>query len=375
MSTANVVLNSDGSVTFNTVGTSMVDGVTGTYVDTTTWSASSVAQNEQLMAQVVTQNLGANSTITPIDVVSANLAVQNGLMTEAQLQAWATNNHITVDQIYTSTPTSGTLASATPSTTESFMTAASDPLVTSNGGEPTLAQATASAAITSQASGEPATGPAQIAGVSAGVQQIEEAYVAYYGRPADPAGLTYWVTALNAAGGNLSTIINAFGNSAESQALYSGQSNTQIVTSIYQQELGRAPDAGGLAYYVGELNSGKMSAAAAALIIFNGATGTDQALINNKIVVAEAFTNALTSDSTANSLYAGNAAAANARTYLSQVNTSNPQTVTLAGIADHVGHDIQSAANVASDITGAGITLVGMPSATAVAAHQVVHFA
>jgi S-layer protein len=49
--------------------------------------------------------------------------------------------------------------------------------------------------------------------------QIQKAYIAYYGRPADPAGQDYWATQLDKAGGNLDVIINAFGNSVESTHL------------------------------------------------------------------------------------------------------------------------------------------------------------
>jgi len=138
---ANVVLNADGSVTFNVIANAMVKGVKGTYVNTQTWSAANVSANEHLMTQVVRQNAWANATINPLDVVSAILAVRNGLLTKAKLTTWATNNKIKVDQIYTSRPTAGTLASPIPSLTEPFAMAANDPLVTTNGGVPTLLQA------------------------------------------------------------------------------------------------------------------------------------------------------------------------------------------------------------------------------------------
>ena len=69
--------------------------------------------------------------------------------------------------------------------------------------------------------------------------QVQKIYVAYYGRPADPAGLSYWGSRLDAAGGNLSSIINAFGTSSESTALYTGD-NAAKVTAIYQQLFNRA---------------------------------------------------------------------------------------------------------------------------------------
>jgi len=363
MSTANATLNADGSITFYTENPSSL----GPLLTLNTSSPANTSGLEAVIANVVEHNLWNTATLSAEDVVCANLAVQNGLISATQLTTWASNNDIQVTDIYTSTPTQG---GAT--ITEALTTAVNDPLVTSNGSAPTLTQATAQAAITSQAAAEPATGPAAIAGVSTAAEQVQAAYVAFYGRPADPSGLAYWQGQLTAAGGNLNSIINSFGSSAESQALYGGQSVTQEVTSIYQQELNRAPDSAGLSYWVQQISSGAVSSAAAALAIFNGATGSDQTTINNKLVVAEAFTNALTSDSTANALYAGTAAAANARTYLSTVNTSSTMTVSLAGIADQVGHAIQNATSVTSDLTSVGATataavavqLVGVHTAT-----------
>jgi hypothetical protein len=81
-------------------------------------------------------------------------------------------------------------------------------------------------------------------------EQIQQAYIAYYGRPADPQGLVYWATQLDNAGGNIATIINAFGNSTESESLYGTSAGAAQISAIYQQLFGRAPDAAGLAFYV-----------------------------------------------------------------------------------------------------------------------------
>ena len=51
-------------------------------------------------------------------------------------------------------------------------------------------------------------------------RQVQEMYIAYYGRPADPGGLAYWSNRVAAAGGNLDAIIQEFGSSAESDELY-----------------------------------------------------------------------------------------------------------------------------------------------------------
>jgi len=152
--------------------------------------------------------------------------------------------------------------------------------------------------------------------------QVQKIYVAYYGRPADPAGLQYWAGQLAANGGNLTSIINAFGNSSESTALYAGASDSAKVTAIYQQLFNRAPDSAGLAFYTGELTAGRMTAASIALNVANGASGTDLTSLNNKVTVGTAFTDALTVDSAAAVAYTGTTAITAARSLITGVTTS-----------------------------------------------------
>lgn len=112
---------------------------------------------------------------------------------------------------------------------------------------------------------------------------VEKCYLAYYGRGADYQGAHYWTMRLYDDGGNLKNIIDAFANSAESQAMYGGKSNEAKVNAIYQQLFGRSADAEGLNFYVGNLASGKMTHGAIALDILNGASGSDLTIINSKL--------------------------------------------------------------------------------------------
>ena len=134
--------------------------------------------------------------------------------------------------------------------------------------------------------------------------QIESIYLAYYGRPADVTGLAYWNTALNTANGDLASIINSFGTSAEATSLYSSSSNIAKINAIYVALFNRTADAEGLIYYAGLLDNGTKSQASIALDILNGATGDDLTLITKKLVVSADFTAAMQSDATAMIAYA-----------------------------------------------------------------------
>jgi len=122
--------------------------------------------------------------------------------------------------------------------------------------------------------------------------QVQEMYIAYYSRPGDPAGVDYWVGQLNKSNGDLTSIINQFGNSAEYNNRFQSQSNDELVNNIFVNLFGRNADPAGLAFYSGRLESGALTLASIALNISNGViAGTDDAsIVENKISVASAYT-------------------------------------------------------------------------------------
>ena len=130
--------------------------------------------------------------------------------------------------------------------------------------------------------------------------QIQNAYVAFFNRPADVAGLTYWST----YAGSTADLLNTFAQSAEYKNLYSGLNNTQIVNAVYSNLFGRTPDVAGLTYWVTQLDQGKLAIGNIADAINKGAQGTDAIIIDNKTTAATEFTKAL--DTTAEIVaYAG----------------------------------------------------------------------
>lgn len=168
---------------------------------------------------------------------------------------------------------------------------------------------------------------------------VQKIYIAFYQRPADPAGLRYWAQRMDAAGGDQAAVIDAFASSNEAKALYGEINNDTIGTvidAIYQALYNRAPDAGGKQFYVDAFKAGKYTAGTIALNILNGASNDDAVAIANKLGVANEFTKqvdgrALTdpefgSGTNFNATYAGDADAVAARAILAGV-TSNPASV------------------------------------------------
>ncbi len=126
---------------------------------------------------------------------------------------------------------------------------------------------------------------------------VQKSYISYYGRPGDPAGIDYWACRMDDEGGNLSNIIDAFGVSAEFTDRYGTLSNSELIDSIYRQMFNRDPDAAGKQWYLDELTSGRMNLQTITLNVLSGATGTDQAIVANKLQLADYFSNALSAGS------------------------------------------------------------------------------
>lgn len=124
----------------------------------------------------------------------------------------------------------------------------------------------------------------------ASLDLVQELYVAYYGRPADTAGQEYWAERVDAEGEG--AILNAFGNSEEFQEAFGDLSSSELVTNLYQQLFSRDPEAAGLSYWVGVLESGEKSLAEIAVTIKNAAQNSDKAVLEAKVAAAAEYTEA-----------------------------------------------------------------------------------
>jgi hypothetical protein len=149
---------------------------------------------------------------------------------------------------------------------------------------------------------------------------LQHIYLAYFGRPGDPAGLDFYAGNFLAHGAptnivDLATayrnhtldpvvvsIVDSFGTSAESQALYPGDNNS-FVTAVYHNLFSREPDAG-KDFWVGAIDRGAITRADAAIEIMAGSQASDLAIIENKAKVAASFTSSLNTDA-ARAAYSG----------------------------------------------------------------------
>jgi hypothetical protein len=120
--------------------------------------------------------------------------------------------------------------------------------------------------------------------------QVEKLYVAYFSRPADPAGLTYWNSYLQTHPNGVQDISAQFSTSAEYKAAYANQTNAQIVSTVYTHLFGRAAETAGVNFWADKLNSHTITIDNVVTQIAAGAQGTDQFAYDAKVAVATAFT-------------------------------------------------------------------------------------
>jgi len=130
--------------------------------------------------------------------------------------------------------------------------------------------------------------------------QLQQQYIAYFGRPGDPAGIKYW---LSSSSGISSA--REFADKIYAQDEYKGstvgsKSISEQVNSLYTNLFGRTADAAGLLYWTAEIESGNLQLSNVAFDLIYAANNpleanTDQGALDaktltNKTAAATAYT-------------------------------------------------------------------------------------
>jgi len=124
------------------------------------------------------------------------------------------------------------------------------------------------------------------------VSELQQLYVAYFGRPADPAGLDYWVS----TGISTRSFAALMFAQPEFQSVNSGLSVEAQVNKLYLNLFGRSADTTGLLYWTQEINSGRKQLASIANDLIYAATysgaasAADRTALANKTSTAIAYT-------------------------------------------------------------------------------------
>ncbi|MGZ5200121.1 MAG: DUF4214 domain-containing protein [Telluria sp.] len=161
---------------------------------------------------------------------------------------------------------------------------------------------------------------------------IQKLYVAYFNRPADFAGLTYWEGVVEAAKGDTSAVSKAFAASDEYKKAYAGMDAYHVLNQVYNNLFGHDADLPGLQFWGPKLQAGSISIDSVVTTVAAGAQGTDLAAYNAKVAAATAFSNQL--DTASEILgYSGDVANGMAKQWLSTVKDSATLTTAIADAA------------------------------------------
>ena len=122
-------------------------------------------------------------------------------------------------------------------------------------------------------------------------QEVTELYVATFNRAPDAGGLNFWVN----SGLTIKAIANAFSDAPETQAKYpDGTTEEAFVTAIYRNVFSREPDAEGLAFWVGEGGlGGGVPRSEMLLAVIGGVRNADADVLANKTEVGLYFADEL----------------------------------------------------------------------------------
>ena len=176
---------------------------------------------------------------------------------------------------------------------------------------------------------------------------VQRLYVAYFNRPADPIGMQLYESKLPSDRVATQAELTAIGEeffspSPEYSANFDGLSSAQTVDKLYQNIFGRPAEADGLIYWALELDNKTITIAELATTLTYSAQGDDALVVANRIEAANSFTQALNEPSEITG-YAGPAAAASARTWLSTVGSDEAsKDAAIAGVDTAVSDAISA---------------------------------
>lgn len=135
--------------------------------------------------------------------------------------------------------------------------------------------------------------------------RLQEFYIAYYGRPADVQGLSYWEKELTGPlNGNQSSLVAAFGNplQAEFNSIYGSSSANfaLFLNTVYDNLFNRIADDAGARYWTGVYNTklvagvpAELARAQIVIEVLDGAQTADRATLLKKVEAASEFTDSL----------------------------------------------------------------------------------
>lgn len=124
-------------------------------------------------------------------------------------------------------------------------------------------------------------------------QTIQQLYVAYFNRPADPDGLAHWQKVIEMQGGSLAIVTAAFASSDEYKKTYAGKTTVETVNTVYRNLFGRDGEPEGVSFWARMLDEKRISFNDVVTFMATAAQNEDRIAYDNKVKYATSFTHAL----------------------------------------------------------------------------------
>jgi hypothetical protein len=182
--------------------------------------------------------------------------------------------------------------------------------------------------------------------------QLQQQYIAYFGRPGDPSGITYWLSSSSGVSSAREFADKIYAQDEYKTSTVGGKSVETQVNNLYLNLFGRSADAAGLLYWTEQIEAGNLSLSNVATDLIwaasnptsgNTAQGAlDASALTNKVAAAEAYTAEVKASAAAILAYQpatttpfeSGTAFASAVTYLGTITSSTAHTS--AGITSEV---------------------------------------
>lgn len=138
--------------------------------------------------------------------------------------------------------------------------------------------------------------------MSAHTGALQQLYVAYFSRPADPGGLAFWEGVMAAPGVSIARVSTEFAQQPEYTNEYAGLDAYGIVNRVYHNLFGRAADDAGLRFWGDQLAAKPAMISQIVLAIAgggnhaDGSRNADGVAFDNKVRAAIAYADATNAD-------------------------------------------------------------------------------
>jgi lipopolysaccharide transport system ATP-binding protein len=177
--------------------------------------------------------------------------------------------------------------------------------------------------------------------------QLQQQYIAYFGRPGDPEGINYWTSDATDIKTAADFAEKIYAQSEYQTTTLASKTTTEQVNQLYVNLFNRSADAEGLLYWTTEIEKGSLSLSNLAYDLIyatqnpledNGQQAAqDAANLNAKVAAAEAYTTTVASNAGALIAYQPGPAYESAVSFISSVSfntqVNQPVITTASGLA------------------------------------------